>query len=68
MGAGPWRRLRSALGRARRLWRDMTGESAYERYLERHAREHPGCEPLSAREFWHARDGFAETEISTGCC
>lgn len=57
-----------SLCRARALWRDMTGESAYERYLARHAREHPDHEPMSAREFWHARDRLAENDISTGCC
>lgn len=60
--------LRGALVRSRRLWRDMTGESAYEHYLARHAREHPDHEPMSAREFWRARARQAETQISTGCC
>ena len=41
--AGPRRRVRQALTRARTLWRDMTGESAYDRYLERYAREHADC-------------------------
>ena len=36
--AGTRRRVRQALTRARTLWRDMTGESAYDRYLERYAR------------------------------
>ena len=40
---GTRRRVREALVRARALWRDMTGESAYDRYLERYAREHAGC-------------------------
>ncbi|MBO3724135.1 YbdD/YjiX family protein [Actinomyces bowdenii] len=60
--------LTRSLHRARALWRDMTGESAYERYLARHAREHPDHEPMSAREFWRARDRLAETSVSTGCC
>ena len=37
--SGTRRRVRQALTRARTLWRDMTGESAYDRYLERYARE-----------------------------
>ena len=37
------RRVRQVLTRARTLWRDMTGESAYDRYLERYAREHADC-------------------------
>ena len=40
---GTRRRVRQALTRARTLWRDMTGESAYDRYLERYAREHADC-------------------------
>ena len=40
---GPRRRVRETLARARTLWRDLTGESAYERYLARYAREHAGC-------------------------
>ena len=35
--------VRQVLTRARTLWRDMTGESAYDRYLERYAREHADC-------------------------
>ncbi|OMG42190.1 hypothetical protein BKH03_04165 [Actinomyces naeslundii] len=41
--AGTRRRVRQALTRARTLWRDMTGESAYDRYLERYAHEHADC-------------------------
>ena len=36
-------RVRQVLTRARTLWRDMTGETAYDRYLERYAREHAQC-------------------------
>ena len=73
-------RVRQILTRARTLWRDMTGESAYDRYLERYAREHaqcphghggaqePGHGPMSEREFWRARAKQAETEINASCC
>ena len=37
------RRVRQVLTRARTLWRDMPGESAYDRYLERSAGEHAQC-------------------------
>ena len=82
--AGTRRRVRQALTRARTLWRDMTGESAYDRYLERYAREHAQCPhghggaqepghgsehgPMSEREFWRARARQAETEINASCC
>ena len=78
------RRVRQVLSRARTLWRDMTGESAYDRYLERYAREHAQClhghggdhgsghgsghGPMSEREFWRARAKQAETEINASCC
>jgi uncharacterized short protein YbdD (DUF466 family) len=39
------------------LWylRELTGETQYDRYLERHAREHAGTAPLSRREFERRR-------------
>lgn len=61
-------RLRAGLARARRLWRDFTGESAYDRYVERHRREHPDHEPMSERQWWRARAEHDERTISTGCC
>lgn len=56
------------LQEARRLWRDFTGESAYDRYVERHVREHPDHEPMTERQFWRARADFDEENVSTGCC
>lgn len=61
-------RVLSGLAGARRLWRDFTGESAYDRYVERHRREHPDHEPLSERQWWRARAEFDERNVSTGCC
>jgi uncharacterized short protein YbdD (DUF466 family) len=61
-------RARESWAQARALWRDFTGESAYDRYAERHAREHPGHPPMSEREFWRARARFDEDNVSTGCC
>ena len=62
------RRFRQVLTRARTLWRDMTGESAYDRYVERHRRAHPDHEPLSERQWWRARADVDERNVSTGCC
>lgn len=70
-GTGPpggLARLRARLARARCLWRDFTGESAYDRYVERHRREHPDHEPMSEREWWRARAEHDERSVSTGCC
>lgn len=60
----------TAVARAARAvrWyvRELLGDSAYERYRDRHAREHPGAPPLTEREFWRARsDGRA---TGPGCC
>lgn len=74
-GARRPRRLRGVLSWLRRefaafrsFWRDLTGESAYEKYVARHRREHPDCEPMSAREFWRVRSAAAEDGVTTGCC
>ena len=70
-GTGPpggLARLRARLARARCLWRDFTRESAYDRYVERHRREHPDHEPMSEREWWRARAEHDERNVSTGCC
>ncbi|GAA2181804.1 hypothetical protein GCM10009785_18380 [Brooklawnia cerclae] len=63
-----WARFRETVATARVLWRDFTGESAYDRYLERHRREHPDHEPMTGREFWRARARFDEDNVSSGCC
>jgi len=37
------------------LWhfvRRLSNDDAYERYLEHHATEHPGCAPLGRRAFY----------------
>ncbi|WP_343212281.1 YbdD/YjiX family protein [Actinomyces sp. 565] len=69
LAAARWAgRIRACLSRARGLWRDFTGEAAYDRYVERHRREHPDHAPLTARQWWRARSEFDESNVSTGCC
>ena len=65
--AGPGR-VRELLDSARALWRDVTGESAYDRYVLRHRLEHPGHEPMSERQFWRARIAVDEENVQSGCC
>ncbi|MDK8319936.1 YbdD/YjiX family protein [Actinobaculum massiliense] len=70
---GEWSRkiLKScvaALRRAQKMWRDFMGDSAYERYLDHHRRNHPNCQPMTEKEFWRSRDDFKEDNVSTGCC
>ena len=58
-----------------RLWqglrwylRELTGESQYDHYLERHAREHAGAPPLSRREFERRRIAAADPKPGSRCC
>jgi uncharacterized short protein YbdD (DUF466 family) len=58
-----------------RLWRgvrwylrELTGESQYDRYLERHAREHAGAPPLSRREFERRRIADRDAKLGSRCC
>jgi Uncharacterized small protein len=52
------------------LWylRELTGESAYDHYLARHARTHPDRPPLSRREFERRRLDAAEVAPGSRCC
>lgn len=61
-------RLRRRLATARALWRDFTGESAYDRYVERHRREHPDHEPMTARQWWRAKADEDEKHVQPRCC
>ncbi len=40
------------LERAARVVRQIVGAPDYERYLEHQAARHPGCAPLSRREYY----------------
>lgn len=58
--------MRRALAAVRWYVRELTGESAYDKYLDRHAREHPDAPPLPRREFEKRRiDGSA---VNPRCC
>ena len=61
-------KFRRKLADIRSLWRDLTGESAYEKYVARHRREHPDHEPMSERQWWRARADFDDRNVSTSCC
>jgi uncharacterized short protein YbdD (DUF466 family) len=49
------------------LLRGVTGDDAYDRYLEHHQRTHPDDTPLTAAEFFKAQ---LEQKFScvSGCC
>lgn len=61
-------RVHSAFADARHLWRSFTGEAAYDRYLERHARYHPEIPPMSQKEFWRDRSDWDERNVQARCC
>lgn len=48
--------------------RELTGETQYDRYLERHAREHPGTSPLPRREFERRRIAGQDPKPGSRCC
>ena len=48
--------------------RELTGETQYDRYLERHAREHGNAPPLSRREFERRRLAGADVKPGSRCC
>jgi uncharacterized short protein YbdD (DUF466 family) len=48
--------------------REVTGETAYDRYLEHHRREHSGDEPMSRREFERRRADAADERPQARCC
>jgi uncharacterized short protein YbdD (DUF466 family) len=52
------------------LWylREVTGESQYDRYLERHARQHAEMAPMSRREFERRRTALMDAKPGSRCC
>jgi uncharacterized short protein YbdD (DUF466 family) len=48
--------------------RELTGETQYDRYLERHAREHPDAPALSRKEFDRRRIAAADAKPGSRCC
>jgi len=54
----------------RALWRGLravTGDDAYERYIEHHGARHPGAPPLSRRAFYEAEQKRQWSRINR-CC
>jgi len=48
-----------------RLLRELTGDRAYEQYLEHRAATHPNEPVLSEKEFWRLR---TDSRPPSGCC
>ncbi|MBK8447287.1 MAG: YbdD/YjiX family protein [Micropruina sp.] len=56
-----WRTLSGFVG-------DLLGDSAYDRYVQRHRVQHPGQPPLDARAWWRQRADAAESAVQERCC
>lgn len=48
--------------------RELSGESQYNRYLERRQRRHPDQPVMTLAEFERWRTELAETQSRTRCC
>ncbi|MDA2894507.1 YbdD/YjiX family protein [Mycolicibacterium sp. BiH015] len=61
-------RARQALGQIGWYWKSLMGDNHYERYLDHHARTHPGGEAMSEREYWRHRHAAADADPGARCC
>jgi len=57
--------VRRALRAVHRYLQALTGETAYDTYLARHARTHPGAPPLTRHQFETHRH---TPQPGTRCC
>lgn len=67
MGTDTLRRLQALVRDAWRLLRRLSGDDAYELYLQHCRRTHAGMQPLSRREFEQDRQERKWNRISR-CC
>lgn len=65
-----WARLRHAGSTGWWYLRELSGETAYERYVEHLRRHHPHAEPPSRREFERRRTDERDNDPRKGyhCC
>lgn len=60
-------RVRAAARRAWHFVREVSGDDAYERYLQHHSRAHAGERPMNRKEYIRFRDEQKWNRISR-CC
>lgn len=60
--------LRRLYGLTRWYLRELTGEAAYDRYLERHRLTHPGEPALPRRDFEKLRTDRGDHHPGARCC
>ncbi|MCV7063183.1 YbdD/YjiX family protein [Mycolicibacterium vaccae] len=59
---------RAALGQLGWYCKSLMGDNHYQRYLDHHARTHPGEPPMSEREYWRHRHAAADANPGARCC
>ncbi|BCB86346.1 YbdD/YjiX family protein [Phytohabitans suffuscus] len=60
--------MRRALAAVRWYLRELTGESQYDHYVDRHRRLHPDQPLLTRREFEHRRTDRRDQNPTASCC
>jgi uncharacterized short protein YbdD (DUF466 family) len=60
--------VREALAGVRWYLREVSGESAYDRYVEHARREHPDAPVMTRRAFERARQDHREAHPRARCC
>lgn len=60
--------VKQAFAGVRWYLREVTGESAYDRYVEHMRREHPGHPVMSRRDFERWRQDAREENPRARCC
>jgi uncharacterized short protein YbdD (DUF466 family) len=60
--------LRNGFGRLAWYLREVSGESAYDRYREHRERHHPGEAVMSRAEFWRWRMDERDKNPGARCC
>jgi uncharacterized short protein YbdD (DUF466 family) len=60
--------VRRAFAGVRWYLREVSGESAYDRYVEHSQREHPEEPVMSRRDFEHRRQNARESRTQARCC
>jgi uncharacterized short protein YbdD (DUF466 family) len=60
--------VRNGFGRLAWYLREVSGESAYDRYCEHRERHHPGEEPMTRAEFWRWRMDERDRNPGARCC
>jgi uncharacterized short protein YbdD (DUF466 family) len=61
-------RVREAVAGVRWYLREVSGESAYDRYVEHVRREHPDAAVMSRRDFERWRQDDRENNPRARCC